>query len=57
MAGIIEPVVDLNTDGIVNAADMRIIVDDWGTYEPLCDIGPMPWGDGIIDVKDLTPDI
>jgi len=49
----ISPVVDLNGDGIVDAADMCIIVDNWGTDEPLCDIGPMPWGDGIIDVEDL----
>ena len=49
----IEPVVDFNGDGIVDAADMCIIVDHWGTEEPLCDIGPMPWGDGIVDVQDL----
>jgi len=49
----IEPVVDLNTDGIVDAADMCIMVDNWSTDEPLCDIGPMPWGDGIVDVQDL----
>ncbi|MCP4261524.1 MAG: hypothetical protein GY774_29080 [Planctomycetes bacterium] len=49
----IEPIVDLNGDGIVDAADMCIIVDSWGTDEPLCDIGPMPWGDGIVDVQDL----
>ncbi len=47
------PVVDLNGDGIVDSADMCIIVDHWGTDEPLCDIGPMPWGDGIVDVQDL----
>jgi len=49
----IEPVVDLNEDGIVNSADMCIMVDNWGTDEPLCDIGPMPWGDGVVDVQDL----
>lgn len=49
----IEPIVDLNDDGIVDSADMCIIVDNWGTGEPLCDIGPMPWGDGIVDVQDL----
>jgi hypothetical protein len=49
----IEPVVDLNGDGIVNADDMCIIVDHWGTDEPLYDIGPMPWGDGIVDIEDL----
>jgi Tol biopolymer transport system component len=49
----IDPVVDLNGDGIVDAADMCIMVDHWGTDDPLCDIGPMPWGDGIVDVQDL----
>jgi predicted secreted protein/Tol biopolymer transport system component len=49
----IEPVVDLNGDGIVDAADMCIIVDHWGENYPLCDIGPTPLGDGIVDVKDL----
>jgi len=49
----IEPVVDLNTDGIVDAVDMCIVVDNWGTDNSLCDIGPMPWGDGIVDVQDL----
>jgi len=49
----VEPVVDLNSDGIVDAADMCIMVDHWGTDNSLCDIGPMPWGDGIVDVQDL----
>ena len=49
----IDPVVDLNADGIVDSADMVIMVDQWGTDDPLCDIGPMPWGDGIVDVQDL----
>ncbi|MFC1636023.1 hypothetical protein ACFL5Z_14375 [Planctomycetota bacterium] len=47
------PIIDLNSDGIVDAEDMCIIVDHWGTDYPLCDIGPMPWGDGIVDVEDL----
>ena len=49
----IDPIVDLNADGIVDSADMCIIVDHWGTDNSLCDIGPMPWGDGIVDVQDL----
>lgn len=49
----IEPVVDLNDDGIVDAADMCIIIDNWGTDEVLCDIGPTPFVDGIVDVQDL----
>lgn len=47
------PIVDLNADGIVDSADMCIIVDNWGTDNALCDIGPMPWGDGVVDVQDL----
>jgi Tol biopolymer transport system component len=47
------PIVDLNSDGIVDALDMCIIVDHWGTDNSLCDIGPKPWGDGIVDVQDL----
>ena len=47
------PIVDFNGDGIVDAADMCIMVDYWGTDESLCDIAPMPWGDGIVDVQDL----
>jgi hypothetical protein len=49
----IDPIIDLNSDGIVDAADMCFILDNWGKDYPLCDIGPMPWGDGIVDVEDL----
>jgi predicted secreted protein/Tol biopolymer transport system component len=47
------PIVDLNSDGVVDGEDLRIIGDNWGTDNSLCDIGPMPWGDGIVDVQDL----
>ena len=47
------PIVDLNGDRIVDAADMCIMVDHWGENYPLCDIGPTPLGDGIVDVQDL----
>jgi Tol biopolymer transport system component len=47
------PIVDLNNDGIVDSADMCIMVDHWGTDNSLCDIGPMPWGDSVVDVEDL----
>ena len=47
------PVIDLNGDGIVDSADMCIIVNHWGEDYPLCDIGPTPLGDGIVDVQDL----
>ncbi len=47
------PVIDLNADGIVDSADICIMVESWGTDDPLCDIGPPPFGDGIVDVQDL----
>ena len=50
---LIIPIVDFNGDRIVDAGDMCIMVDHWGTDYPLCDIGPMPWGDGVVDVEDL----
>jgi len=49
----IDPIVDLNSDGIVDALDMCIIVDHWGEDSSLCDIGPTPFGDGVVDVQDL----
>ncbi len=49
----INPIIDLNDDGIIDSTDMCIIVDHWGTDELLCDIGLMPWGDGVVDVEDL----
>ena len=47
------PVVDFNSDGNVDGADMAILADNWGLNESLCDIGPFAWGDGIVDEKDL----
>jgi hypothetical protein len=50
----IMPLVDLNGDGAVDAADLCSVVNHWGMDEPSCDVGPAPWGDGNIDVNDLT---
>jgi Tol biopolymer transport system component len=50
---VIEPVVDFDGNGAVDAVDIDIMIDCWGTDEPLCDIGPTPWGDGVVDVEDL----
>ncbi|MFC1792019.1 kelch repeat-containing protein [Planctomycetota bacterium] len=44
---------DFNGDGIVDSADISMMVDYWGTDEPLYDIAPAPCGDGIVDVQDL----
>jgi hypothetical protein len=49
----IVPIVDFNADDIIDAGDMCSMVDHWGEDYSLCDIGPMPWGDGIVDVQDL----
>lgn len=48
------PKVDLNNDGIVDSADVLIMIDHWHTAEPLCDIAPAPLGDGFVDIQDLT---
>ena len=47
------PIVDFNGDGKVDTADLVMLIDGWGTADKLYDIGPMPWGDGIVDVEDL----
>ncbi|MFC1792687.1 LamG-like jellyroll fold domain-containing protein [Planctomycetota bacterium] len=44
---------DFNGDGIVDSVDMCMMIDYWGTDEPLYDIAPPPFGDGIVDVQDL----
>jgi hypothetical protein len=47
------PVVDFDGDRAVGLSDLLILVENWGTDEPMCDIGPMPWGDGAVDEADL----
>jgi hypothetical protein len=47
------PIVDFNGDGSLDGGDLLVMAENWGTSEQLCDIGPMPWGDGIVDVEDL----
>ena len=45
---------DLNSDGIVDSADLCIVVENWLTNESSCDLTPPPFGDGIVDVQDLV---
>jgi hypothetical protein len=47
------PVVDFNGDGKVDTADMAILVANWGESNSVSDIGPFPWGDGVVDERDL----
>lgn len=49
----ITPMPDFNGDGMVDGEEIRIMARNWGTGEPLCDIGPMPYGDGVVDTQDL----
>jgi hypothetical protein len=47
------PIVDFNGDDSLDAADMAMLIANWGQNQPLCDIGPFAWGDGVVDEKDL----
>ncbi len=49
----IQPVVDFNGDGRVEGEEVLTLADRWGTDDSLCDIGLMPWGDGIVDLQDV----
>jgi WD40 repeat protein len=48
-----EPEVDFNDDGAVNLDDLLRLIESWGMDDPLVDIGPMPWGDRIVDARDV----
>jgi Tol biopolymer transport system component len=47
------PIVDFNGDGKVDRLDMGALMINWGTDNSLYDIGPTPFGDGIVDSNDL----
>jgi len=47
------PVVDFNGDDKVDIEDLLRLIESWGLDDPSVDIGPMPWGDGIVDDQDL----
>ena len=47
------PIADFNADGKVDLVDLVMLIDNWGMNKSLCDIGPMPWGDGKVDIEDL----
>jgi len=37
----------------IDIDDLFILIQHWSTDNPKCDIGPMPWGDGVVDKADL----
>jgi hypothetical protein len=47
------PIVDFNGDQLVDITDLLRLIESWGEDDPSVDIGPMPWGDGKVDAKDL----
>jgi serine/threonine protein kinase/Tol biopolymer transport system component/predicted negative regulator of RcsB-dependent stress response len=47
------PVVDFSGDKRVDLVDLVMLIDDWGKSKSVRDIGPMPWGDGKVDIEDL----
>ena len=49
----ISPIVDFNADGNIDTIDLIMLIDRWNTDDTLYDIGPMPWGDGFVDIEDL----
>jgi Tol biopolymer transport system component len=48
------PIVDFNGDGTVDGKDLLCMAAQWSTDDPLCDIGPHAWGDGIVDLQDVV---
>ena len=52
-AGFTIPAPDFNGDWKVDIEDLIVLIEHWGTDEPLCDIAPQPFGDGIVDALDL----
>ena len=49
------PIVDFNSDGVVDTLDAFELLDTWGSPgDSLCDIAPLPFGDGVVDARDLA---
>jgi len=48
------PVVDFNRDGNVNLRDFSRLARYWKQNQPAVDIGPMAWGDGVVDIQDVA---
>jgi len=47
------PAVDFSRDDKVDIQDLLRLIESWGLADPSVDIGPMPWGDGVVDAADL----
>jgi len=49
----VEPIVDFDADAKVDLVDLVMLIDNWDTDDALYDIGPMPWGNGVVNIEDL----
>jgi hypothetical protein len=47
------PIVDFNGNGPADIKDLTKLIEHWGQNDPAYDMGPMPWGDGVVDAADL----
>jgi hypothetical protein len=47
------PVIDFTGDYKVDIDDLLLLIEHWGQNEPTYDMGPTPWGDGVIGRADL----
>ncbi|MBN2314543.1 MAG: hypothetical protein JXM79_11480 [Sedimentisphaerales bacterium] len=47
------PPPDFNGDGVVNIKELLRLIESWGRDDPMVDIAPPPFGDGMVDVLDL----
>lgn len=48
------PLLDFNGSGQVDIGDLVQLVEGWGQENPLLDIAPPPFSDGIVDKQDLA---
>ncbi len=50
----VTPIVDFNGDSMVDVLDVYALLEHWQTTDnSLYDIAPLPFGDGVVDAKDL----
>ncbi|MCX5643316.1 MAG: discoidin domain-containing protein [Phycisphaerae bacterium] len=48
----VTPILDFNGDGKVDEKDFLALTQHWGQNDRWYDIGPMGWGDGVVDARD-----
>jgi len=46
------PNCDFDGDGSVDEKDILVMAQHWGQNYARCDVGPFPWGDGVVDAQD-----